>query len=209
MVPATDQARERRTERAREEILDAAARAIARNGYVQTTMGEIAEEAGYTVPSLYAYYSGKDQIVEALAALLQSEILSVFDEGFPEGLTTGQRVEFLLRRMFAMTDRRRDVLSVFLTLPMKGRSVDGDLHDGYEVFRLRLARWFRENERLGPRGRKVADDLAVALLALCDGFLQRWLRTNSRGLLVQQAPFVTDLFLHGALPVIQGRRASR
>jgi len=98
---------------------------------------------------------------------------------------------------------------VFLTLPMKGRSVDGELRDGYEVFRLRLGRWFRENERLGPRGRRVADDLAVALLALSEGFLQRWLRSGGRGLLVQQAPRVTDLFLHGALPTIQGRRAAR
>ncbi|MGC4122403.1 MAG: hypothetical protein QM765_49055 [Myxococcales bacterium] len=141
--------------------------------------------------------------------MLASEILAVFDEGFPEGLTTGQRVELLLRRMFAMSDRRRDILAVFLTLPIKGRSADGEHGDGYEVFRLRLARWFRENERLGPRGRKIADDLAVVLLSLSEGFLRRWLRSNPRGLLVNQAPFVADLFLHGALPVIQGRRAVR
>ncbi|HEY3449322.1 MAG TPA: helix-turn-helix domain-containing protein [Myxococcales bacterium] len=209
MVPATDQARERRNGRAREDILDAAARAIARSGYAQTTMGDIAEEAGYTVPSLYAYYSGKDQIVEALAATLSSEILAVFDEGFPDGLTTGQRVELLLRRLFTMTDRRRDVLRVFLALPMKGRMSGGEIPDGYEVFRMRLARWFRENERLGPRGRKTADDLSVTLLSLCEGFLQRWLRLGARTLLVQQAPLVTDLFLHGALQAIQGRRAAR
>jgi AcrR family transcriptional regulator len=172
-------------------------------------MGDIAAEAGYTVPSLYAYYAGKDQIVEALAARLSSEILSVFDEGFPEGLTTGQRVELLLRRMFSMTEspprRPGGVPHPADEGPLRRRRAPGRLRGLPPPARPLVPR-----ERApGPRGRRVADDLAVALLALSEGFLQRWLRSGGRGLLVQQAPLVTDLFLHGALPTIQGRRAAR
>jgi len=206
MVHASDAARGRRNDRARDEILFAAARVVARTGWTNATMAEIAQEAGYTVPSLYAYYEGKDQIVEALAAMLSTEILAVFDEGFPAGLTTGQRVELLLRRLFSMTDRRRDLLSIYLELPMKGRMGSTELPDGYEVMRLRLARWFRETEGLGARGRRTADELAVMLMALCDGFLRRWLRPGSKTLFVQLAPKVADLFLHGALPRLEASR---
>ena len=209
MGAMADEARGRRTERAREEILLAAARAIAQTGFAGATMADIAREAGYTVPSLYAYFGSKDQIVEALAAMVSSEVLAAFEEGFPAGLTTGQRVELLLRRLFAMTDRRRDLLVVFYTLPVKGRSSANELGSGYEVMRLRLARWFRETERLGARGRRTADDLSVALLGLCDAFLQRWFQSRPRTLLVRQAPLVADLFLNGALSRLEGRRSGR
>ena len=130
--------------------------------------------------------------------------MAAFDEGFPAGLTTGQRVELLLRRLFAMTERRREILTVFLALPMGAKTAAKGLSDGYEVMRLRLARWFRENERLGPRGRRIADDLAVALLSLSDGFVSRWLREEPRTMLVNQASLVADLFLNGALPRLGG-----
>ena len=70
--PQIDRARARRElelARKREGILMAAARAFARGGYHVTTMQDIAREAGYTPPSLYAYFTGKEQIFGELAAL--------------------------------------------------------------------------------------------------------------------------------------------
>jgi AcrR family transcriptional regulator len=198
MSPKAEEGRGRRAGHAREDILLAAARAFGRIGVPQATMSEIAQEAGYTVPSLYAYYSGKDEIVESLGMMLSGEILTIFNEGFPAGLTSGQRVELLLRRLFAMTERRREILAVFFTLPMSG-SPKG-LGDGFEVLRQRLSRWFRENEELGPGSRRTADDLSVALLGLCDAFVRRWLHEERRTLLVHQASHISALFLHGAQP---------
>ena len=133
MVSKSEELRGRRTERTREDILLAAARALARTGYTRVTMNDIAQEAGYTVPSLYAYYASKDQIVEALGAMLMSEVLAIFEEGFPEGLTSAQRVELLIRRLFAITDRRSEALAAALTLPAgKGTT-------GHEVMQRRMA----------------------------------------------------------------------
>lgn len=199
MASKADEARDRRGGRAREDILVAAGRTFGRLGIAQTTMGDIAGEAGYTVPSLYAYFGGKDEIIEELGSRLAAEILAVFDEGFPEGLTSRQRVELLLRRLFSMTDRRREVLSVFFSLPM-GAAIG----DGFEVTRLRLARWFREHEEAARRNRRLADDLALALLGICETFTRRWLRDGRKSLLVNQASVVADLFLHGAQPRLGG-----
>ncbi len=200
--------RGRRAERAREDILLAAARAFAQSSVAQATMGDIAREAGYTVPSLYAYFGSKDAIVEGLGAMLTSEIMGVFDEGFPAGLTSGQRVELLLRRLFAMTDRRREILAVFLTLPMAGGTAK-EMINGYELMRARMARWFREHERLGARGRRTADQLATALCGLADGFLRRWLMDRQRSLLVHQASFIAEMFMGGAQPQLKAAREKR
>jgi AcrR family transcriptional regulator len=188
----------RRAKRSRDDILFAAARAFGRNGLARTTMAEIAEEVGYTVPSLYAHFGGKDDIIDALAEKLASEVLAVFNEEPPAGLSTAQRLELLLRRLFALTEHRREILSVFSTLPMGGKAGSALMRDGHEAMRVRLARWFREHEDLGPQAQRVSDDLAVALLGICEAFVKRWMREKSPKLLVHQASLVADLFVHGA-----------
>ncbi|HET7568226.1 MAG TPA: TetR family transcriptional regulator [Gaiellaceae bacterium] len=50
----------------RRQILDAAARCFARRGFAVTTVREIYEEAGLSAGSVYVYFRGKDEIVEAL-----------------------------------------------------------------------------------------------------------------------------------------------
>ena len=195
MAARSEAPRERRTERTREDILLATARALARTGFTRVTMSDIAAEAGYTVPSLYAYFSSKEQIVEALRAMLMSEVLAIFEETFPEGLTSAQRLELLVRRLFAITDRRKEALAAFMSLP----AVDADQLSGRDLMHRRLARWFRDNEpRLARQGKQPGRVLATALLGLCEAFLKEGLTSNSRAMFVPQAPLVADLFLHGA-----------
>ena len=79
-------------QRIREAILDAAIAVFARRGYQAATMQELAREAGYTAPSLYNYFPGKQQIFEALVDRLDAEFIAVFDEPMPAGLGFEARV---------------------------------------------------------------------------------------------------------------------
>src|SRR5689334_11777165 len=97
----------------REEILDAAERAFARAGFDATTMQDIAKEAGYTVPSLYAYFPSKQEIWIGLLGRLTDELLGVFDEPQPKGLSFRQRIELIVRRHHEITERRRCALAIF------------------------------------------------------------------------------------------------
>jgi AcrR family transcriptional regulator len=58
--------RERERERAREEILHAAADTFAESGYAKTSMKEIAARAGISVGMLYNYFKGKEEIYREL-----------------------------------------------------------------------------------------------------------------------------------------------
>src|SRR5690349_21459634 len=98
--------------RKREGILHAAARAFARGGYHATTMQDIAREAGYTPPSLYAYFDGKEHIFVELAALLSREFIAVFDAPLPAALAFPDRLELLLRRLFEKAESYKDAVSV-------------------------------------------------------------------------------------------------
>ena len=58
--------RERERQRAREEILHAAADTFAHSGYAGTSMKDIANRAGISVGMLYNYFKGKDEIFREL-----------------------------------------------------------------------------------------------------------------------------------------------
>lgn len=52
----------------REQVLDAAARLFARNGYAATSVRQLADEAGFTKAGLYYHVRGKEDLLEAICA---------------------------------------------------------------------------------------------------------------------------------------------
>jgi AcrR family transcriptional regulator len=72
--------RQRRIERRRRRILEAAARVFARKSYAQTTTKEIADEADVAEGTLYNYFGGKREILLAIASETQSVIDAVLGE---------------------------------------------------------------------------------------------------------------------------------
>ena len=72
--------RERRRERSREEIIDAARRVLLRNGVAATTLDAIALEVGLTKAALYYYYPSKDALFfEIVFGAYESEARAIHD----------------------------------------------------------------------------------------------------------------------------------
>jgi AcrR family transcriptional regulator len=198
--------REREVARKREGILEAAARAFARGGYHATTMQDIAREAGYTPPSLYAYFSGgKEQIFSELAALLSREFLAVFDEPAPLERPLPERLELLLSKLFEKADRYRDAVKVFLVARLsgemamsRGMAADPNSEADFSSVQL-LTKWLRKNAKRNELGTHKFDELGVALAGLTHAFCVQWLADGGRTSIASQASRVASLFLHGAL----------
>lgn len=72
--------RERRRERSREEILDAARRVLKRKGLAATTLDAVAREVGVSKPALYYYYPSKDVLLfELVFSILESNAQAVHE----------------------------------------------------------------------------------------------------------------------------------
>jgi AcrR family transcriptional regulator len=213
--PRVDRAQARRkleeVARKREGILQAAARAFARGGYHATTMQDIAREAGYTPPSLYAYFDGKEHIFEELAALLSREFMAVFEEPVPAALPFPDRLELLLRRLFEKADRYRDAVSVFLVARLsgetsieRGMTPESDAQGaGFSSVQL-LTDWLRKNAKRGELGAHRPDEMGVALAGLAHAFCIQWLSSGSGTSMATQAARVVSLFLYGATGTAPG-----
>ena len=206
--PQVDRARARReleVARKREGILIAAARAFARGGYHATTMQDIAREAGYTPPSLYAYFAGKEQIFGELAELLSREFVAAFDEPVPAGLSFPDRLELLLRQLFEKSDRYRDAVTVFLvarlsgeTLMTEGMTRGSSYGADFSSVQL-LTTWLRKNAKRGELGEHRPEEMGVALAGLAHAFCIQWLAEGSPTSNASLAARVASQFLHGAL----------
>ena len=68
--------RERLAAERRRHILEAAARAFARKGFAQTTMKEIAAEAGIAPGTIYLYFKNKEDLLISLPSLIAEETLA-------------------------------------------------------------------------------------------------------------------------------------
>lgn len=166
--------REREIERTRDDILRAAARAFARDG-MQATMQLIAREAGFTAASLYSYFSSKDEIAEALAASLRQEFLAAFAAPEPRGLSFEQRLEFLITRLLALADARREEFTVFLAFATEGKPQGSGkrrslpLETGFELFLERMEVW------LGDDVGDNRKDVACLVVGTLYAYFRRWL----------------------------------
>lgn len=106
--------------RTREAILDAATIVFAQHGYHAVTVKDIASAAGYTAPSLYNYFDGKEAIFAALLERIHLANLEAFDEPVPSGLTFAQRLELLVRRNLDVRTKHADAFALFMKLQSGG-----------------------------------------------------------------------------------------
>ncbi len=116
--------RARQQERTRRDILEAAMRAFAAEGFQQTRMSDIAEAAGFTAASLYTYFRSKRDIVLGCEALLTDEMRAAFG-AVPEAAEPNRDAFLAAFRarvdgFVAWAERRKDGIALFWRLRWTG-----------------------------------------------------------------------------------------
>ena len=198
--------REREIERTRQDILDAAARVFGRVGYGKATMQEIAREAGYTAPSLYTYFEGKQALLKELFERFFYDVLGLFERPIPRGLTLAQSLELLMTWGMQLADDRRDAMLAFASFaairpfPLGDASTDGEgdrIAASPLVIVERLAQWLQERAGEDELGGLDPSRAAFYLFGLCYSTVMRWNLGGCEGNLVDEVPRTLDFFFCG------------
>jgi AcrR family transcriptional regulator len=92
-------------------ILAAATDVIARKGFAQATMREIAEATGMHVPTLYAHVKGKDELLELVYAHEMERLASRL-ERVAAGASATERVRRMMEIALAVSDERRRPIGI-------------------------------------------------------------------------------------------------
>lgn len=164
-------------ERTRRHIMTAAVQVFARKGYAQATMQDIATEAEYSAPSLYSYFKGKQDILQALLVQLREESGAMFTADLPRGLNLEQKLTLLLRPLADWTDQNRAAFA-FLSR-REGLSMMPET-DELEVPRavLLFADWFARNTTADERSGHDTHIAAWLFWGVTHAFFCRWLTST-------------------------------
>jgi AcrR family transcriptional regulator len=164
----------------KEQILDVATKLIAERGYWATSLREVGDACGLTVPGVLHHFASKEALlVEVLdrrdrvdeQALRQTLGLDPTGDGDVQ-VTLGR----LCHEIVARNAGRREL--VHLSSVLSAESLDPE-HPAHDYFQRRQAWVLLELARLAPSG---ADGAVVArrILALMEGLQLQWLRDPSR-----------------------------
>jgi AcrR family transcriptional regulator len=96
---------ERRKERTRIALVDAAAAVFGRRGFNGASLDEIAETAGYTRGAIYKHFDGKEELLFAVVDRVNERALATFAEASANGTIVFRNVPDIIdiwRRLFVL-----------------------------------------------------------------------------------------------------------
>ena len=181
----------------KQRILDVAQRLLARNGWRNTTLAQIAKEAGVTSAGLLHHFESKEQL---LHAVLDARDIDDAEHAYQHTGDLAEAIASAAERFY----RSPELVGTFAVLVAENIAPDAPLHDRL-VARYRAAvEIIAERIRLGQSEGRYRQDVnpvikAVEILAFVNGMETSWLldptipltdvfREYSRSLASQLAP---------------------
>jgi len=170
-MPRTEEANQLIRESSRKKILDAALRVYARKGR-ESTMAEVAEEAGVSQGLAYRYFPSKDAIFVALLRRMSRppDEIHAMVRNIP-----GTPAERLARIVSAMVERRRKdpEFYQFFYRAMSDESLPSDIMEEMKTLGLLVHKILRrlivEGQATGEIAKDNPDKLVRAVVACLDG----------------------------------------
>lgn len=162
----------------RQQILDAAWRCFARQGFHATSMQDVFAEAGLSAGAVYRYFPSKKALIQATAQSILGTLDAFFDElrDRPQAPTLPDLMRLLTEQVLTLAatdpvDRTRVAMNVWaeaLREPDVGETAAATLQEIRDRFADVVRRWQSE----GRLGADVdPDNVARVLYGLTAGFL--------------------------------------
>ncbi|WOQ18858.1 TetR/AcrR family transcriptional regulator [Raineyella sp. W15-4] len=168
----------RRGERSREEILDAASRVMAARGYAGASISALAAEAGLPKSAIYHHFHSKGGLLSAVMA----RGAQAFFDGMrtaharpPEGGTSRERLTWYLQRTGEVFTANPDFLRLHMLLILSSEAVEVEVADIIRDVRTEGRAYMNEMIRSAFAGegpavaQAVADELDYFGIAGFDG----------------------------------------
>ncbi|NEB13887.1 TetR/AcrR family transcriptional regulator [Streptomyces coelicoflavus] len=167
----------------RRQILDGAKRSFTRNGFHATSMQDVLTEAGLSAGAVYRYFSGKDELIAAVASEAFAEVSAAFEtaaDGAPlrplHEVLTGV-LDAALRKQGEQAGATDPQAFPRLVLQVWGEAARNEvlrrtLNDGYSRMRGIWRELIKDYQEAGQLRTDVpADHIVRTLLAVIQGFI--------------------------------------
>jgi TetR/AcrR family fatty acid metabolism transcriptional regulator len=191
------------------QILEAAVKVFARQGFHQSTVAQIAKEAGVADGTIYLYFKNKDDILVQFFSFRAKQVFESFREEVDRAQTSADKLRNLVRRHLAEFQRDRDGAVVYqVETHQNSRMAEAQIREMSQMYRDLIAEIIEQGQQEGT----IRKDLYVGLvkrfiIGAVDEVINTWLHSDGEYDLVSMADPLVELFIKGiGSPPVKTRR---
>ena len=181
------------------QILEAAVKVFARQGFHQSTVAQIAKAAGVADGTIYLYFKNKDDILVQFFSFRAKQVFESFREEVDRAETSCDKLRNLVRRHLAEFQRDRDGAVVYqVETHQNSRLAEAQIREMSQMYRDLISEVIEQGQQEGT----IRKDLYVGLvkrfiIGAVDEVINTWLHSDGEYDLVSMADPLVDLFLKG------------
>lgn len=183
-----------------ESIQDAAMRVIAKKGIDDSTIQDIADEAGIAKGTVYLYFRDREELFAKTADCAFEKLVVELGPAFDAPGTFGDRLHGLVTRQLQFFDDNRALYRATMALSQR----DGDLHKRRSVcfaqYATRLEQMFADAAKAGAMRDLDPHAVAAVYRDCIRGVVVRRLdpkSQKSRGSIQEDAELIVSILLRG------------
>lgn len=203
LTKAQPSRRERERQRHEQEILDAAEAVFCRDGYSQASIQSIAEQAEFSVGTLYNFFKGKEEIYHRMMERKAQEVVAFYRDAADAETTPTAKVRRLIAAKAQYFSENRDFFRVYVT-EMRGNTCHASVglckaaHDTYMGHLDFVAGIFRDGIASGEFKKHDPMHLTSYLESLGNAFLTMYLEDETGQNMEKNLDSMIRMFFEGA-----------
>jgi TetR/AcrR family fatty acid metabolism transcriptional regulator len=180
-------------------ILEAAVKVFSRQGFYQSTVAQIAREAGVADGTIYLYFKNKDDILVQFFSYRTKQVFERFRAEVNKSDNSLDKLRNLIRRHLTEFQRDRDMAVVYqVETHQNSRLAEDQIREMSQMYQDLVS----EIVETGQQEGRIRKDLYVGLvkrfiLGAVDEVINTWLHSDKNYDLVSMADPLVDLFVRG------------
>jgi TetR/AcrR family fatty acid metabolism transcriptional regulator len=180
-------------------ILEAAVKVFARQGFRQSTVAQIAREAGVADGTIYLYFKNKDDILVNFFSFKAKQVFDCFRAQVDRGADSAQKLRNLVRVHLGEFQRDPDMAVVYqIETHQSSRLAEVQIREMARMYQGILAEIVEQGQQEGS----IRQNLNVGLvkrfiLGAVEETIGSWLHAGRTYDLVSMADPLVELFIRG------------
>jgi TetR/AcrR family fatty acid metabolism transcriptional regulator len=180
-------------------ILEAAVKVFARQGFRQSTVAQIAKEAGVADGTIYLYFKNKDDILVHFFSFKAKQVFDRFREEVARGSDSLEKLRNLIRVHLGEFQRDPDMAVVYqIETHQSRRFAEEQIREMGKMYRDIISDIVEEGQQEGLIRRDLYLSLVKRfILGAVEETIGTWLHSGRSYDLVSMADPLVDLFIKG------------
>ncbi|MEN8246210.1 MAG: TetR/AcrR family transcriptional regulator [Thermodesulfobacteriota bacterium] len=180
-------------------ILEAAIKVFAEQGFFQSTIAQVAREAGVADGTIYLYFKNKDDILVQFFNYKTKQVFSGFREEVNKGDNAVEKLRNLVRRHLAEFQRDRNMAILYQSETHQSfRLAEEQIKEMSNMYLDIVAEIVEQGQQEGLMRKNLYSGLVKRfILGAVDEVINTWIHSGGQYDLVSMADPLVDLFIEG------------